>query len=73
LAESFLIKSTVISHARRLLLADKFRLSLLETHCFTKVFTTLKRIKELEFFDEFTELSLEMRSRLLTRMMELVE
>ncbi|GMT29630.1 hypothetical protein PFISCL1PPCAC_20927, partial [Pristionchus fissidentatus] len=72
LAESYLVKTKKFTNAAKLLLADKFRLKRLQNHCLTS-FKDQKSIKALQDVDEFEELSLEMKEKLLKRMFDFVE
>ncbi|GMT29672.1 hypothetical protein PFISCL1PPCAC_20969, partial [Pristionchus fissidentatus] len=70
LAETYLIKTEVFTTAAKLLLADKFKLNVLQVFCFHN-FSLFSILLSSKSEDEFKDLSHVMRSSLLTRMLEL--
>ncbi|GMT30633.1 hypothetical protein PFISCL1PPCAC_21930, partial [Pristionchus fissidentatus] len=69
LAESYLVKSSKFTTAEKLLFTDQYKLQLLQTHCFASL-KDLQSIADLQSGEEVNQLSLPLRSSLLTRVME---
>ncbi|GMT02618.1 hypothetical protein PENTCL1PPCAC_24792, partial [Pristionchus entomophagus] len=69
--EQFLINTNQVKPAKKMLLAEQYRLESLTKHCFNS-FKTLQAVKELEKKTAFTKLSMSLKAALLAKVLELI-
>ncbi|GMR51984.1 hypothetical protein PMAYCL1PPCAC_22179, partial [Pristionchus mayeri] len=69
--EQFLMNTKTVKPAKKMLLAEQYQMKSLAKHLISS-FKTSKQIKDLEGEDEFDELSISLKSAILTKILELI-